>query len=239
MSLDSTRRAGRTGNTGVQETLAAILAAFALSCVTTSSTAGAKASAGPWLEPSPALRSQIDDRAQRLPWTHGVERVEMIQWFAALGEPAYSTLLELAKDPRRDVAGAALAALGATRDSRLVEPLRALPLHAEGDNADLSLELARTLLRLGDWSHVPDLIAGLRDERPVTRALCSQTLFEATHERFDFDPRGEPEARAAAVARWEAWWQSRRKDPLLPQQGSTRGNVTPAAEKSRARAEDP
>jgi hypothetical protein len=40
-------------------------------------------------------------------------------------------------------------------------------------------------------------------------------LNEATRERFDFDPRGTPEARAASVARWEAWWQARNQDPLL------------------------
>jgi len=189
---------------------------LATACVSTDSSvhSGAKGS-GPWLDPSPALRSQIEDKAKRLPWTHGLERVEMIQWFASVGEPAYPTLLALAHDPRADVSGAAFASLGATRDSRLVEYLRALPAASGPESTDLNLERARTLLRLGDWQSIPDLIAGLRDERPITRALAIQALFEATHEKFDFDPRGDPAARDVAIQRWSTWWEARRQDPLL------------------------
>ena len=63
-----------------------------------------------WLEPSPALRQQIEGEAKRLPWTHGMERVELIHWFARVGEPAYPTLLGMVLDPRKDVACSALAA---------------------------------------------------------------------------------------------------------------------------------
>jgi hypothetical protein len=167
-----------------------------------------------WLEPSPALRAQIEDEAKRLPWTHGMERIETIHWFASVGEPCYPTLLDMVLDPRPDVAGAALAALGATKDSRLVEPLRELPW-PDAEGSDLALERARTLLRLGDWQMVPHLVQGLRDDRMMTRALCIQALDEATHERFGFDPRGEPAAREASVQRWEAWTKDRLSDPLL------------------------
>ena len=168
-----------------------------------------------WLEPSPLLREQIDQQAKRLPWVHGVEeRVGIIQWFASVGEPAYPTLLELVVDPRPDVAGAALAALGATRDERLVEPLRKLPWPT-AENEDLALERARTLLFLGDWSMGEHLINGLRDERKFTRALCIKALADVTKERFDYDPDAEPEVREASVKRWEEWWHSRQVDPLL------------------------
>lgn len=167
-----------------------------------------------WLEPSPALREQIFDNAKKLPWTHGLERVELIHWFAQVGEPAYPTLLEMVLDARKDVAGSALAALGATRDSRLVDALHALPWPSTQD-ADLSLERARTLLRLGDWEMVPELVDGLRDERIMTRGLCIQALFEATHERYGFDPRAEEPERAEAIKKWEQWWEERRNDPLL------------------------
>ena len=190
--------------------LAAVLAA---GCVSTSSSTTAGGHTGPWLAASPTLQSQIDDNAKRLPWTHGVERAQMIQWFASIGEPAYATLLEMTKDPRPDVAGAAYASLGATRDARLVEHIHAIP--AAAGSADLDYERGRALLRLGDFQAVPSLIAGLRDERSLARALCSQTLIEATHENFGFDPRGEDAAREEAVKKWEAWWASRQVDPLI------------------------
>lgn len=212
MNLPIARRARRGA-----PILGACLVLLASACVSTtaSSVKANKPPAGPWLEPSPSLREQIDDRAKRFPWTHGLERVELIQWFAEIGEPAYATLLEFARDPRPDVSGAALAALGATRDSRLVLHLRAIPPATGPGSVDLNLERARTLLRLGDWDSIPDLIQGLRDGRPITRALCSQALYEATHERFDFDPRGEPEARQASIEKWESWWSARNQDPLL------------------------
>jgi hypothetical protein len=204
-------------------TLPRLFCAFALliagalggGCATTTHASVESGGETHWLEPTPLLRQQITSEAQRLPWTHGLERVELIRWFGKVGEPAYPALLELVSDPREDVAGAALAALGSTRDSRLVAPLRAIPWPKEAKDHDLALERARTLVRLGDWDMMPVLIEGLSDERLVTRALCSQALFEATNERFDFDPRAEPEARAAAVARWQSWWSARASDPIL------------------------
>jgi len=195
--------------------LCMLVAAATSACVTTSGAVNERPPAGPWLMPSPNLRQQIEEEAKRLPWSHGIERVDSIRWFAKVGEPAYPTLLEMALDPRQDVAGAALAALGATRDSRLVEHLRALPQPRGSGSADLQLERARTLLRLGDWQSVPVLIDGLRDERMMTRALCMQALSEATHERFDFDPQAHELAREVSVQRWESWWRERSTDPLL------------------------
>ena len=182
-------------------------------CVTSLQTKN-PVSSSEWLEPSPGLRQQIEDCAKRLPWTHGLDRIDLIGWFSRVGEPAYPTLLDMVMDPRKDVAGAALAALGATRDSRLVEPLRRLPWPEGDQNSDLALERARTLLRLGDWQMVPHLIAGLRDERLLTRALCAQALNESTNERFGYDPRAEPDVREASVKQWEAWWKSRENDPM-------------------------
>lgn len=198
-------------------------AAFALSlaCLASCVTEGdpmhpTRAAAGPWLEPSPMLAQEIEQQAERLPWTHGYERIEMIHWFASVGEPAYPTLLGMVSDPRMDVAGSALAALGATGDSRLVEPLRGIPWPLESE-IDLALERARTLLRLGDWSMVPHLIDGLEDDRVMIRALSAQALYEATHQRFDYDPSAAVAERETAVDAWRAWWTKRQGDPLVKQ----------------------
>jgi hypothetical protein len=184
-------------------------------CATTEESTGAGSGETHWLMPSPALRQRIEEQAKRLPWTHGTERIELIRWFAGIGEPAYPTLLAMVLDPRPDVAGSALAALGATHDSRLVEELHKLPWPESLIGTDLDLERARTLLRLGDWQEIPVLIRGLQSDELMTRALCHQALGEATHEHFDYDPKGEPEVRAAAVKRWETWWLAHSQDPLL------------------------
>lgn len=167
-----------------------------------------------WLRASPALRQQIEDQITRLPWTHGIERVEQIAWLAAVGEPAFERLLELCEDPRADVAASAVAALGATRDSRLVEPLRAVRWQNEEDRA-LRFERARALVRLGDWGEVGALIDGLESDDPWARAWCLSALREVTGQSFGFDAQAESEERAQAVARWRSWHASRSGEGIL------------------------
>ena len=165
----------------------------------------------------PTCRSRINRHAEKVAWTNVFEeQIELIQWFTATGEPAYPTLLHMAKDPRPLVAGTALAALGATRDARLVDHVRDLP-YPSGDEPDMAYERARCLMMLGDWSELPVLIDGLRDERAYTRAVCARSLREATREDFGFDAKAEEAEREEAIAKWEEWWTTRSSDPLLPQ----------------------
>jgi HEAT repeat protein len=164
------------------------------------------------------LRDQIEDQVKRLPWTHGVERVEQIQWFANCGEPAYPTLLKLCTDPRPDVAASAVAALGATHDARLVEPLRALDWPSTDDRA-LQFERARTFVRLGDWSEIGTLINGLEDDSAWARGWCVQALREATGDDFGFNPQATPLERAPAVAKWKSWLAARQGEGILAANG--------------------
>ena len=171
---------------------------------------------GEFVRATPLLQQQIEDEAARLPYSHGFDRLEQIRWFASIGEPAYEVLLRLATDGRDDVAAAALASMGATRDSRLVPHIQGLAWSEERLKSDLGLERARTLVRLGDWSAMPTLIQGLRDTRLFTRALCADALEEATNERFGFDPRADQGERDKSIARWEQWWLKRTGEGILP-----------------------
>jgi hypothetical protein len=192
-------------------------------CTTTSNRTsdGLRGAQSEWLQPSALLAQQIEDESTRLPWTHDLERVEQIRWFVSVGEPAYAKLLTLATDPRDDVAAAAIAALGGTGDRRLVPHLRALPwaaagsAEAAGRSRSLELERARALVSLGDWTALPVLIDGLRDEKLYTRTLCLQVLQRTTRQTLGFDPKGEPDRREEAVLRWEGWWRTRSGEGLL------------------------
>lgn len=195
-------------------TPALVLTAFLASCATTSSSN----SRGPWLRASPALRLQIEDHITRLPWTHGLERVEQIEWLASVGEPAFERLLELCEDRRADVAASAVAALGATRDSRLVEPLRSVNW-AVPDDRSLIYERARAFVRLGDWSQVSVLIEGLASDDGWSRAWCLSALREATGQDMGFDPQAEAVERDAALERWRRWHASRAGEGILAQGG--------------------
>ncbi len=167
-----------------------------------------------WLDGSPRLDLQIEDQVKRLPWSHGQERVELIHWFASVGEPAYATLLELCLDIRPDVAAGAIAALGATGDSRLVGPMHALEW-SPGMQAQVKYERARAYLRLGDWSEIDVLVGGLESEELWTRAWCSQALEQVTHQRHGFDPGASAQERAAAVGKWRDWMAARQAEGIL------------------------
>jgi len=197
---------------------ALILSVCLSACRTTSSNVreGSQPSDSPWVQASPLLGQQIQDEAARLPFSHGFDRLEQIRWFAGVGEPAYDVLLEMAEDSRDDVAAAALAALGATLDSRLVAHIHALEWSPERVQGDLELERSRCLVRLGDWSAMPNLIDGLEDERLFTRSLCLDAMREATRETNGFDPRAEKSQRDKAVAAWRQWWLARSGEGILP-----------------------
>jgi hypothetical protein len=191
-------------------------ALFLVSCASSTRDLRQESSASEWIQATPLLAQQIEDEALRLPYSHGFDRLEQIRWFASVGEPAYPTLLRLAKDPRDDVAAAALAALGATLDARLVKPVHELGWSPERAQGDIGLERARTLVRLGDWSEIPRLVEGLADERLFTRSLCLEALREATRETHGYDPRAEKGEREKAIARWNQWWLQRSGEGILP-----------------------
>ena len=198
-------------------TALASLGLLTTSCISSSSggPTNSHVSDSPWVQPSPLLQQQIEDEIKRLPYTKRLQRLEQIRWFASVGEPAYEYLLELIEDENTDVAMSAMASLGATLDSRLVPYIRSASWDSSQPISNLALERSRTLLRLGDWSEIPVLVAGLRSEDRYTRSLSIDALREVTGEDLDFDPRSTPEARQAAVLRWDLWWQTRNDDSML------------------------
>ena len=191
---------------------AALLALAA--CSSTKNASEGDLDAQGWVQPSALLLQQMEDEAQRLPWTKGLERLEQIRWFVTVVEPAYDLLLELSSDARPAVSSAAFAALGASGDRRLVESLREQTFDTANATFELRLERARTFVRLGDWSEMPLLIQGLSDERLFTRALCAEALEQATGQSLGFSPRGSESERELAVDAWKRWWLKYSGDPL-------------------------
>jgi len=188
---------------------------LATACVTTGDTPSPKRELpkSDWVLPSKSLTSDIETHAEALPWTHGRERVDLITWFAMVGEPAYDTLIMNLDDERPEVVATVLAALGATMDSRLVPHLRAAE-HEDWSPA-LKMESARARVRLGDWEAMPALIDGLESPDRFKRALSAQALFEATREDKGYDPSASLPEREQAVERWRTWWQQRSNDNML------------------------
>jgi hypothetical protein len=56
---------------------------------------------------------------------------------------------------------------------------------------------------------VPALIARLNDKDPVVRLSAHERLKRRTGQDFGYVPWADAQERAAAVARWQSWWQGR------------------------------
>ncbi|MCP5021955.1 MAG: hypothetical protein GY930_09255 [bacterium] len=200
--------------------LSSSLLLFVFSCASTSASAPTDGQEtgmvqGRYLQPSPQLASDLQMNAERMPWLQtATEQQEMIEWFSHAGEAAFTKLLELAADSRPKVANMAFAALAASRDQRLVEDLRLIPW-SDDLPKPLQYSRARAHLKLGDWTHIDRLIAGLEDDVAYNRALCARILKATTKNNFGYDYRMGEMDRAQAVERWKEWYEERAADAIL------------------------
>lgn len=167
-----------------------------------------------WIQPSADLERQLHDRAVRLGYTHHTEeKYSLVSWFAAQGEVAYPTLLEVVEKGTPEAAELALSALASSNDPRLLSPLKAIPFPGT-DVPLLRLERARCHMVLGDWDHADVLIGGLEHASPLVRGITIKALRQSTRLNFGFDPRKEPGSATEAVDAWRRWDAERRADPL-------------------------
>jgi len=170
--------------------------------------------AGEFAQPTEQLARQIEAHARTVRQSRDLTVFSReAEWFTEVGEAAYPTLLSLASDADVRIASFGLATVAAQRDPRLLAPLKQAV--AEPEVGPLRLEYARALLALGDFSRCEVLIDALESEDVRVRGSALKALRDATGETQGFQPQGAPADRAAAVARWRAWWTARAADPHL------------------------
>jgi hypothetical protein len=195
---------------GPRGLLLALTSVLLAACITTGTgSISTSSSDSEWVQPTPQFRRKLRQQADRVPYIQRTEEMlAVIRFFVQARESAYDLLLEMAATSNPKVAGTALAALGETRDERLAPHVAALELRAEGGR-QLQYERARCLVKLGDWSEMPLLVSGLRDDELWFRALCAKALRDATHLSQGFQPDGDEVEREAAAQAWEAWLVAR------------------------------
>ena len=91
--------------------------------------------------------------------------------------------------------------------------------HVRPEVKEIGISLVKEEVETGDWSEIPTLIRGLKDERQFTRSLCIQALQGATGETFGFDPKADLTDRVRAIDSWEVWWRARTGEGLLGKNG--------------------
>lgn len=157
----------------------------------------------PFFAGQAGTRDEIEALLVELAGAHGEKIVDVGMRLVAKGEPAVPALRRALAAPSPSLRANAAYFLGVLKDRRTIPDLARAA--AEDEDHAVRFEAAGALLELGDPSGFPTLVDGLAEPDARRRAKCIDVLAEVTHERFGFEPDGDPSERAAAIRRWRAW----------------------------------
>lgn len=180
---------------------------------------GACASSAPrqdgFVQPNSLMSSEIDSRIQQIPYQHREELLQNMMWLAQTGEQTIPALLKGLKHENAKVRSSCAWTLGQIGDRRVIPELK---VAANDTSEPVRLEVARTLVTLGDLSYCPKLIEGLDADNKAVRFLCHEALKGVTGRDFGFDHLSEDKvARHTAVLGWRQWWGEYSSDPWFAQ----------------------
>lgn len=180
----------------------------------------------PYFAGASPVRDEIDALVAELAAARGEKIVEVGMRLVGRGEPAVPALRKalVADDPALRANAAWL--LGVMKDRRTIPDLQ----HAAevDDVPTVRYEAAGALLELGHPAGFVVLVDGLSESDARRRAKCIDVLAERVHERFGFEPDGDPAERTAAIRRWRAWLAARAQDPHAVPQASGPEKSNPA-----------
>jgi hypothetical protein len=187
---------------------ATLLLAFA-ACSTTDS------SSSPYTQPNGLMAGEITRRMQEIPYQHREELLENLMWLAQTGEQTIPSLLDGLRSDNPKVRSSSAWVLGRLRDHRTIPNLQAA---MKDSDQTVRMEVARTLVLLGDLVWSPNLIEGLDSDKKEVRYLCHEALKSATGRDFGYDHLSEDAtARSTAALGWRQWWSEYSGDPFFAQ----------------------
>jgi hypothetical protein len=189
-----------------------------LGCATTSDS--------PYAKPNSLMAQEIEKRVAEIPYQHRNELFENMLWLAQAGEQAIPTLLSNLNHDSAKVRSNVAWILGRIGDRRTIPDLERI---ATDPQDTVRLEVARSLVLLGDVKYAPTLIEGLDSEKLQVRYNCHEALRTATGRDFGYDHLAEnPVDRQMAVLRWRQWWGEQNRDPWFAQSYADTHGLSPS-----------
>ncbi|MHC4512794.1 MAG: HEAT repeat domain-containing protein [Planctomycetota bacterium] len=158
-------------------------------------------------EPNALMGKEIGNRVAQMPYQHRQELLDNMLWLATkAGEQAIPTLLDGLHHKEPKVRSSCAWVLCKIGDKRVIPYLQ----EKTGDDHEaVRLEVARSLVYLGDMKQIPTLIKGLDSE---------MALKDATKRDFGYDHLTESDRqRKRSVLAWWQWWGKQAKDPWFAQ----------------------
>lgn len=186
------------------ETRLARVAAFASLFLVAALSSCASSSSSQFVDPGNLMREKIDEQIARIPYQHQQELLDNMLWLSQVGEGAIPALVQALDSGEPKLRSSAAWCLGHMGDKRVIPYLQK---HTNDSNEIVRLEIARSLVLLGDYRQIPALIAGLDSELQDVRYRCFDALQSATGQNFDYDHRiSEADDRRSSIDRWQQWW---------------------------------
>ena len=191
-------------------------------------TSSAPQNASPYAKPNSLMADEITSRIEQIPYQHREELLLNLQWLSQAGEQAIPSLLSGLQHDNAKVRSSAAWVLGRIRDRRVIPEMRT---SLQDGNETVRLEVARTLLVLGDLATAPTLIEGLDSQRKEVRYLCHEALKSVTGRDFGYDHLAEDaSSRRTAALSWRQWWGAYSGDTFFAQNYAAQNGLTmPAA----------
>lgn len=170
----------------------------------------------PYLKANPLMSGEISRRVAEIEFQHRGELLDNLLWLSQSGEQAIPFLLKGLEHSESKVRANCAWVLGRIGDRRTIPALQT----ASRDSVpSVKLEVARSLVLMGDIQQAPALIEGLDSERATVRYSCHEALKTATGRDFGYDHLSDDvDHRHRSVLRWREWWSTQASDPFFANQ---------------------
>ena len=150
------------------------------------------------------MGEEIRGRVNQIAFQHRDELYQNLLWLAQSGEPALPALVDSLSSKNPKVRSSCAWVLGQIGDRRTITDLQD---YVDDEHPTVRMEVARSLLVMGDMEQAPALIEGLDANRTEVRYMCHEALKSASGRDFGFDHLSQDlYTRRQAVLQWRKWW---------------------------------
>lgn len=179
----------------------------------------------PFQQPNSLMTGEITGRVEQIAYQHRDELYQNLLWLAQTGEQTIPAMLEGLRSGNPKVRSSCAWVLGRLRDRRTIPNLQAAMQDSE---PAVRLEVARSLVSMGDLAWAPGLIEGLDSDKKEVRYMCHETLKTATGHDFGYDHLNQNDGELRlAVLRWRQWWGEYSGDTFFAQSYQRSHNLQP------------
>lgn len=175
-------------------------------CTTTTEKDGVPAG-----RPNAMMQADVQRRIDELRYLHDQELLDTMLHLASLGDAAVPQIRAGSRTDDWFTRASLAWVMGATGDRRYIPDLRRL---VADPVKGVRFEASAALVELGDNAGFPTLVEGLSDQDLKTRYKCFEALRRATGQDFGYQHDAAPDARRAAITRWNDWLETLKASAL-------------------------